>query len=59
MTKINLELSPSDLHSLALLGQTKRGTHTRVPKALLNKMLVDHGRLVRYVKNAGDLEGHT
>jgi hypothetical protein len=59
MSKVRLELTPDELHSLSLLGQTKRGTLTKVPKALLNKLLVDHGRLVRYVKEAGQLEGHT
>jgi hypothetical protein len=55
--RISLELTNDELHTLALLGQTKRGTLTKVPKALLNRLLIDHGRLIRYCKEQGVLKG--
>lgn len=51
MKHITLELSPEDLHTLALSAETKRGTHVRIPKALIKKMMVDHTRLVQYAKS--------
>lgn len=55
--KVKLELSHDDLHTLATLGQTKRGTLTKIPKVLLNKLLVDHTRLVQYAKSQDALSG--
>lgn len=55
--KVKLELSDADLHTLATLGDSKRGTLVKVPKVLLNKMIVDHTRLVQYAKSCYALEG--
>jgi len=52
---LTLELSPDDLHTLAISAETKRGTHVRIPKALIKKMMVDHTRLVQYAKSQGAL----
>jgi hypothetical protein len=57
MGKLKLELTHDALHTLSMSGQTKRGTHIRIPKALLEKLLIDHTRLINYV-GRDNLEGH-
>lgn len=57
--KVSLELTPDELHTLATLGQSKRGHLVKIPKVLLNKMIVDHTRLIKYAKSHEALEGFT
>jgi hypothetical protein len=56
--KVKLELKPDDLHTLSLAGQRKGGATTKVLKDQLNKLLVDHTRLINYIGKE-HLEGWT
>lgn len=56
MNKVRLECSHEALHKLGLATETKRGTMIKVPKDALIALLIDHGRLIKYI-GRDNLEG--